>query len=173
MLEHAHKMIQHTTTIINYYMNDNHYLSSNKWVHYPLLEVRGITTTQTVLVIAEGAQELLLGKDHPIPQQILDTLKANPETLDKQLCTVTRAESQKVARQEREDEEAEVQDGALLRTAEPDQPEPILPDQSHALPASNPCVYQPQAKEKVEQKKNEGEMGVEVDKDEVDWDDED
>ena len=29
------------------------------------LEVRGITTTQTVLVIAEGAQELLLGKDHP------------------------------------------------------------------------------------------------------------
>ena len=55
MLEHAHKMIQHTTTIINYNMNDDHYLSSNKWVHYPLLEVRGITTTKTVLVIAEGA----------------------------------------------------------------------------------------------------------------------
>ena len=100
---------------------------------------------------------MLLGKVHPIPQQILDTLKVNPETLDKQLCTITRAESQKVARQEREDEEAEVQDGALLRTAEPDQPKPTLPDQSHAPPASNSCVYQPQAK----------------DKDEVDWDDED
>ena len=137
------------------------------------LEVRGITTTQTVLVIAEGAQELLLGKDHPIPQQILDTLKANPETLDKPLCAITRAESQKVARQEREDEEAEVQDGALLRTAEPDQPKPTLPNQSHAPSASNLCVYQPQAKEKVEQEKKEGEMGVEEDKDEVDWDDED
>ena len=78
------------------------------------LEVRGITTTQTMLVIAEGAQELLHGKDHPIPHQILDTLNANPETLDKQLCTITREESQKVARQEREDEEAEVQGGALL-----------------------------------------------------------
>ena len=55
------------------------------------LEVRGITTTQTMLVIAEGAQELLLGKDHPIPQQILDTLKVNPETPDKQLCAITRA----------------------------------------------------------------------------------
>ena len=118
------------------------------------LEVREITTTQTVLVIAEGAQELLLGKDHPIPQQILDTLKANPETLDKQLCAITSVESQKVARQEREDEEAEVQDGTLIRTAEPDHPKPTLPDQSHAPPASNPCVYQPQAKEKVEQEKN-------------------
>ena len=79
-----------------------------------------------MLVIAEGTQELLLGKDHPILQQILDTLKANPETLDKQLCAITRAESQKVARQEREDEEAEAQDGALLRTAEPDQLKPTL-----------------------------------------------
>ena len=41
------------------------------------LEVREITTTQTVLVIAEGAQELLLGKDHPIPQ-------ANPRHLEGQ-----------------------------------------------------------------------------------------
>ena len=41
------------------------------------LEVRGITTTQTVLVIAEGKQELLLGKDHPIPQ-------ANPRHLEGQ-----------------------------------------------------------------------------------------
>ena len=116
---------------------------------------------------------MLLGKDHPIPQQILDTLKANPKTLDKQLCAITSVESQKVARQEREDEEAEVQDGVLLRTVEPDQPKPTLPDQSHAQPASNPCVYQSQAKEKVEQEKKEGEMGVEEDKDEVDWDDED
>ena len=37
------------------------------------LEMRKIITTQTILVIAEGTQELLLGKDHPIPQQILDT----------------------------------------------------------------------------------------------------
>ena len=65
------------------------------------LEVRGIITTQTVLVIAEGAQELLLEKDHPILQQILYTLKANPETLDKQLCAITRAESQAIARKGR------------------------------------------------------------------------
>ena len=30
-------------------------------------------------------------------------------------------------------------------------------------------MYQPQAKEKIEQEKKEGEMGVEEDKDEVDW----
>ena len=64
-----------------------------------------------------------------------------------------------------EDEEAEAQDGALLRTTEPDHRKPTLPDQSHASPASNPCVYQPQAKEKIEQGKKGGEMGVEEDKD--------
>ena len=62
------------------------------------LEGRGITTNQTMLVIAEGAQELLLEKDHPIPQQILDTLKANSETLGKQLCAIIRVESQAIAR---------------------------------------------------------------------------
>ncbi len=134
------------------------------------LEVRGITTTQSVLVIAEGTQELLLGKDHPIPQQILDILKVNPETLDKQLCAITRAENQKVARQEREDEEAEVQDGALLRTAEPDQPKSTLLNQSHAPPASNQSGYQSKAKEKVEQGKKRVRW---VWRNEVDWDDED
>ena len=37
------------------------------------LEVWGMITTQIMLVIAEGAQELLFGKDQPLPQQILDT----------------------------------------------------------------------------------------------------
>ena len=61
----------------------------------------------------------------------------------------------------------------MLRTAEPDQPKPTLPDQSYASPASNPCVCQPQAEEKEEQGKEVDEMGVEEDKDEVDLADED
>ena len=99
-----------------------------------------------MLIIAEGGGTGVATLERP-PHTSANprTLKVNPETLDKQLCAITRAESQKVARQEREDEEAEVQDGALLRTAEPDQPKPTLPDQSHAPPASNSCAYQPQA----------------------------
>ena len=49
MLEHAHKMIQHTTTIIIYSRNADHYLSLNKWVHYPLVSNKAVVSNKAAV----------------------------------------------------------------------------------------------------------------------------
>lgn len=74
-----------------------------------MMEVDGQCTKQCVVILPEGAKVILLGKDHRLAREALDSLK-RPRV---NMCAITRAQSQAQQAELRENDRLDAESGAL------------------------------------------------------------